>query len=131
MSTPSDTMRTATIQGSVPLANRAMRDEAMGSSDTATVTATPNRRSMRRAIPCAWSWSMAMTRPPAVGWVRRIDISRRCASPSTVGSHSPSSDSAVRSRWLASCVVRSSSKVADTSAPSGATHSMWPPVRGK
>ena len=37
MSTPSDTMRTATIHGAMPLAKRLILSEAPGSSDVATV----------------------------------------------------------------------------------------------
>ena len=43
MSTPSDTMRTATIHGSAEAAKRAMRVDDIGSSDTATVARTPQR----------------------------------------------------------------------------------------
>ena len=59
-------------------------------------------------MPRAWSWSVAITSPPPSGWVRRISVEpgRRPAR-STVGSHSPSSESAVRSRWLdRACVER-------------------------
>ena len=79
----------------------------------------------------AWAWSVAITRPPASGWSRRITSSRSWACSSTVGSHWPSSDSAVRSRWLACSRVTSSSNVAATTSPSGATHSMNPLIRGK
>ena len=41
MSTPSDTMRTATIQGVIPAANRAIFSDASGSSLTAMVGVTP------------------------------------------------------------------------------------------
>ncbi len=45
MSTPSETMRTATIQGATPLANRLIFSEALGSSDVAMVGETPSRSS--------------------------------------------------------------------------------------
>ena len=80
---------------------------------------------------CAWAWSMAITRPPASGWWRRSSTRRSWAWSSTAGSHWPSSDSAVRNRWLACSRASSSSKVADSTSPSGATHSMNPLMRGK
>ena len=41
MSTPSETMRTATIQGGVPCANALIFSEALGSSDVATTARDP------------------------------------------------------------------------------------------
>ena len=67
MSTPSETMRTATIHGSVPAAKREMWFDASGSSEVATTARTPNRWRKRRAMPLAWSWSVAITRPAASG----------------------------------------------------------------
>ncbi|MDQ4090881.1 MAG: hypothetical protein M3163_11365 [Actinomycetota bacterium] len=55
MSTPSATMRTATIHGSALVANREIRFEASGSSDVATTARTFSRSAMRRAMPLAWS----------------------------------------------------------------------------
>ncbi len=82
-------------------------------------------------MPWAWSWSVAMTRPPASGWVRRSAVSRSLAWSSTVGSHSPSRLSAVRSRWAARARSSGSSKAAAWALPSGAIHSMYPSMRGK
>ncbi len=66
MSTPSDTIRTATIHGSLLSENRAMRSEAPGSSDTATTARVPSLRSSS-AMPVACVWSIAITNPPASG----------------------------------------------------------------
>jgi hypothetical protein len=131
MSTPSDTMRTATIQGSAEPAKRAMRVDDIGSSDTATVALTPQRYRRMSAMPWAWSWSAAMTRPPASGCDRRIVVSRSFACSSTVGSHSPSRLRAVRRRWAEATLSSASSKPAAATLPSGATHSMNPLMRGK
>ena len=49
---------------------------------------------------------------------------------STVGSHSPSRLSAVRSRWAERCRSSASSKLAAFALPSGAVHSMNPLMRG-
>ncbi len=51
MSTPSDTMRTATSQGRSFWANSAIFFEAVGSSLTTTSAGVPNRSRSRRAIP--------------------------------------------------------------------------------
>ena len=84
------------------------------------------------AMPRAWSWSVAMIEPAGVGGRRRgCASSRSWALRSTVGSHWPSSDSAVRRRCADRAASRASSKLAATSLPSGATHSMSPPIRGK
>jgi hypothetical protein len=131
MSTPSEIMRTATIHGSLVAANRAMRTDERGSSDTATVARTPQRVRSRSTMPWAWSWSEAMTRPPASGCCRRSIVSRSLAWRSTVGSQSPSRLSAVRRRWAAPDRSRGSSKAAEANDPSGATHSMKPLTRGK
>ena len=92
---------------------------------------TPKRCRMSRAMPCACSWSMAMTRPPALGCWRRMPSNWAWASARTLGSHWPSSDNAVRNRWLARWKSRASSNDAENSEPSGATHSMCPPNAGK
>ena len=112
-------MRTATSHGSRPVANAAIRSDASGSSEVTTTAGAPNPGAAASAMPRAWSWSMAITRPPASGWWRRTSARRSTASRSTVGSHSPSSDSAVRRRWLASWFASGSSKVASCTAPSG------------
>ena len=86
---------------------------------------------MSSAMPLACSWSVAMTRPPASASAARSDVSRSWALRSTVGSHWPSIDSAVRRRWAERAASSASSKLAATSRPSGAIHSMSPPTRGK
>ena len=131
MSTPSDTIRTATSHGSVPAAKVAIPAEASGSSEVTTRACVPKRRCSRSAMPRACSWSVAMTRPPAFGCSRRTSISRVLAARSTVGSQSPSSERAVRRRWLARTASSGSSKLAACIDPSGADHSMLPLVRGK
>ena len=131
MSTPSETIRTATSHGSPPRANASITLEAPGSSEVATRACVPKRVCSSDAMPRACSWSMAITRPPASGCSWRISRSRSFAARSTLGSQSPSSDNAVRRRWLARAAPRGSSNVAACSDPSGADHSMWPFVRGK
>ena len=61
-------------------------------ADVATTARTPNRSRNRRAMPLAWSWSVAMTRPAASGCPERRAISCPWAWRSTWGSHSPSSE---------------------------------------
>ena len=76
-------------------------------------------------MPRAWSWSVAITRPPASGCVAAHSLEPGHApggAPS--GSHSPSIDSAVRSRWLERAWSSASSNDAAWSEPSGAVHSM-------
>ena len=73
MSTPSLTIRTATSHGSVPAPKRAMRADAVGSSLVTTTGSTPKRQRIMSAMPLAWSWSMAMTSPPASGSTARIE----------------------------------------------------------
>ena len=131
MSTPSETMRTATIQGCSPSAKCSMRADAVGSSLTTRVACTPWRRRSSSTMPRACSWSMAMTRPPAWGCTARMAWSCTWAWSSTAGSHSPDSDSAVRRRWPERAWSRASSKVWAYWVPSGPTHSMWPSMRGK
>ena len=131
MSTPSLTIRTATSHGAVPAPKRAMRADAVGSSLVTTTASTPKRQRIMSAMPLAWSWSMAITRPPASGSTARIAVSRSWALRSTVGSHWPSSERAVRRRCAARAASRASSKLAATSSPVGATHSISPPTRGK
>ena len=55
MSTPSETIRTATIQGAMPSANRLIFSEAAGSSEVVTVGEMPSRSSMIVAIALACS----------------------------------------------------------------------------
>ena len=110
MSTPSETIRTATSHGSRPDAKLAIVAEAPGSSEVATRAVTPKRVRSIAAIPRACSWSVAITSPPASGCSRRTSASRSFAARSTVGSHSPSSESAVRSRCPARAASSASSK---------------------
>ena len=72
MSTPSLTIRTATSHGSVPAAKRAMRADAVGSSLVTTTGSTRSRHCIISAMPRAWSWSVAMTSPPASGSTARM-----------------------------------------------------------
>ena len=65
------------------------------------------------------------------GCSRRTSVRRACALRSTDGNHSPSSESAVRNRWLVRDESRRSSNVAEWMEPSGAAHSIWPFVVGK
>ena len=53
-----------------------------------------------------------------------LDAAGRARRRAPSGSHSPSSESAVRSRWLARAASSGSSKVAAWSVPSGADHSI-------
>ena len=131
MSTPSETMRTATIHGVVESAKRAMRSDAVGSSDVTTSAMVPRRSRSNRAMPRAWSWSMAITRPPASGCSARMRVSRSWAARSASGSHSPSSESAVRNRCAAWLAASASWNVAASVLPSGAVHSITPSMRGK
>ena len=131
MSTPSETMRTAMSQGSDEAAKRAISAEAPGSSEVTTRGVTPKRTRRSAAMPRACSRSVAITSPAASGCSRRTSASRACAARSTAGSHSPSSESAVRSRWLARAASSRSSNVAEWTVPSGALHSIWPFVAGK
>ncbi len=131
MSTPSETIRTATSHDSLPAAKAAIPAEAAGSSEVTTRAEAPNRTRRIVAIPRACSWSVAITSPPASGCSRRTSSSRAFAARSTVGSHSPSSESAVRRRWLDRAASSRSSKVASCSVPSGAVHSSRPFVVGK
>jgi hypothetical protein len=63
-----DTIRTDTSQGRSLWENSAIFFDAVGSSLTTTSAGTLNRLRSSRAMPCAWSWSVAITRPPASGW---------------------------------------------------------------
>ena len=85
MSTPSDTMRTATIQGCSPSAKCSIRAEAVGSSLTTSVACTPWRRRSSSTMPRACSWSMAITSPPAWGCTARMAWSWAWAWSSTAG----------------------------------------------
>ena len=66
-STPSDTIRTATIQRSSDMANFAIFLLAVGSSDSTTTGRAPLTRRSSAAYARAVSWSLAMTSPAGVG----------------------------------------------------------------
>ena len=95
-STPSDTMRTATIHRSSDAANSSMRSEAPLSSERITAGRWPVSASSCAAYARASWWSEAITRPPASGTLRRTSLSRWSAARSTDGIHSPAGSSAVR-----------------------------------
>ncbi|GAB3872793.1 hypothetical protein GCM10027610_138830 [Dactylosporangium cerinum] len=93
MSTPSDTMRTATIQRSLDAEKVAMRPEEPWSSDRTTTAFSPVMSLRTFAYALAAVWSLAMTRPPASGMpperrtCRRASAARRtCCIQSPVGS---------------------------------------------
>ena len=121
----------ATIHGSADREKLAILSEASGSSEVATTARTPQRSRSNRTMPEACSVSMAMTRPPASGWVRRTFISALFARTRTDGSHSPCNDRAVRSRWAVRVRSRASPKDAAWCEPSADTHSISPSMRGK
>ena len=131
MSTPSETIRTATSHGSEDVANRAISSDASGSSDVTSRADVPNRIRSSAAIPRACSRSVAITSPAASGCSFRTSTRRSFAALRTAGSHSPSSESAVRSRWPTWAPSSRSSNVAEWTAPSGAVHSICPFVVGK
>ncbi len=131
MSTPSETMRTATIHGALLDANSEIFLDASGSSEVAMIGRTRTRSRKIFAIPLAWSWSIAMTLPAARGSDSRIWLSWACACSRTAGSHSSSRDSAVRRRSPDSRLPMLSSKPWLCVEPSELLHSMRPPIRGK
>jgi hypothetical protein len=112
MSTPSDTIRTATIHGSVLAANSAIRSLASGSSEVATTGLDPvaDAQQLRDRLgvvdvhrddePAGIRLGLAQLGQLPWAWSR------------TAGSHSPSGDSAVRSRCDDAVRSRWSSKVA-------------------
>ena len=89
MSTPSDTIRTATIQRSWLSANRLIFRLPWGSSLSTTT-------GFRRVMACrvsayarALAWSEAMTSPAASGIWLRTSVSRVSAADSTAGIQDP------------------------------------------
>ena len=117
MSTPSLTIRTATIQRSSESVKAAIFFDPVFSSESTTVGASPLIFFSSAAYARAESWSVAITRPPASGTWRRTSVSRRSAAASTDGIHSPAGSSAVRSACaLRSLVIGSPSRAA-TSSP--------------
>ncbi len=125
-STPSDTIRTATIQREVSWLNLSMFLDAAFSSERTTVGFSPVTDLRILAYARADSWSVAMTRPPASGMPLRTSVSRLSAAASTLGIQSPVGESAVRQAWpMASLVIGSPSRAA-TSSPALVRQRMLP-----
>jgi hypothetical protein len=119
-------MRTATIHRRVLFENSSMRFEASFSSDSTTVTGSPQMPSRISAYARATVWSVAITRPPASGMPCRTSVSRRSAACSTAGIHSPVGSSAVRHAEEVMSFVLSSPSFASISSPALVRHRMWP-----
>ena len=75
MSTPSESIRTATIQGSVLPAKAPMRPEAPGSSDTTTTGRTPTRLRISSAMPRGSMTAPEMPCAQRPVWPRRLAAS--------------------------------------------------------
>ncbi|CAM5589044.1 hypothetical protein SBADM41S_06313 [Streptomyces badius] len=115
-STPSDTIRTATIQRDSSALNRSIFLDAAFSSERTTVADSPVTFFRILAYARAESWSVAMTSPPASGMPLRTSVSRLSAAARTLGIHSPVGASAVRQAWpMASLVIGSPSRAAISS----------------
>ncbi len=125
-STPSDTIRTATIHRSVLLLNSSIRSEAPESSDSTRVALVPVISRMSLAYARAESWSEAMTSAPASGMAFRTSVSRWSAARSTAGIHSPRGSSAVRQAWLMASFVMGSPSRAAISSPALVRQRMLP-----
>ncbi len=125
-STPSDTMRTATIQRSSPWLNSSMRSEAPASSDRTRVARCPVMSRMSFAYARADSWSEAMTRAPASGMALRTSVRRWSAARSTLDIHSPRGSRAVRQAWLTASLVMGSPSRAAISSPALVRQRMLP-----
>ena len=117
MSTPSDTIRTATSHRCWEAANVAIRADAPWSSESTTAAFSPVTCSSSFAYERATCWSLAMTRPPASGMpLARSTLSRASAARSTCGIQSPAGSSAVRHAWaIRSCVIGSPRRAASSS----------------
>ena len=116
-STPSDTIRTATIQRSVDDANAEIFRLAVGSSESTTTGRAPETRRSSAAYARAVSWSPAITRPAASGIARRTSVRRRSAASSTRWIHSPAGSSAVRHACVTWSFVIGVPSVAVISSP--------------
>lgn len=116
-STPSDTMRTATIQRSSPALNSSIRFDAPVSSERTTVAFVPVISRISFAYARAESWSLAMTSPPASGMPLRTSVRRWSAARSTLGIQSPRGSSAVRQACEIASLVMGSPSLAATSSP--------------
>ena len=126
-STPSDTIRTATIHRSSDAENSSIRADAPASSDSTTVGLVPVIDSSTRAYARALVWLVAMTRPPASGTCRRTSLSRLSAARRTAEIHSPLGSRAVRQAWAETSLVSSSPRLASTVSPDLVRHRMGPP----
>ena len=116
-STPSDTIRTATIQRSPDPANAEILRLAAGSSESTTTGRDPLTRRSTAAYARAVSWSPAITRPAASGIARRTSVRRLSAASSTRWIHSPAGSSAVRHACATWSFVIGVPSVAMTSSP--------------
>ena len=125
-STPSDTIRTATIQRCVPSEKALIRSEPPGSSDSTTVGSSPEMPRSSAAYWRACAWSVAITRPPASGTVWRTCVSRTSALRSTCWIHSPPGSSAVRQAPFVMSFVSPWPRVARISSPIDVRHCIVP-----
>lgn len=115
-STPSDTIRTATIQRLLSSLKVSIRFEAPVSSERTTVALVPVISRISFAYARAESWSAAITSPPASGMPFLTSVSRWSAARSTFGIQSPRGSSAVRQACeMASLVIGSPSRAAISS----------------
>ena len=97
MSTPSETIRTATSQRWWEPANSAIRPEAPASSESTTVAFSPVISPTSFAYARAACWSEAITSPAASDMPpSRSTVSRASAARRTWGIQSPAGSSAVR-----------------------------------
>ncbi len=125
-STPSDTMRTATIQRSSLSLNSSMRFEAPVSSERTRVGRVPVISRISLAYARADSWSEAMTRPPASGMDLRTSMRRWSAARSTFGIQSPRGSRAVRQACEIASLVIGSPRRAAISSPALVRQRMLP-----
>ena len=117
MSTPSDTIRTATIQRCPEPPNSAIRPEAPASSESTTTAFSPVICPTSFAYARAAAWSEAITRPAASDMPpSRRTVSRASAARSTWGIQSPPGSRAVRQACaIRSWVIGSPSRAASSS----------------
>lgn len=125
-STPSDTIRTATIQRESSSLNLSIFFDAAFSSERTTVTFSPVTFLRILAYSRADSWSVAMTRPPASGMPLRTSVSRLSAAERTFGIQSPVGDSAVRQACPIASLVMGSPRRAAISSPALVRQRMFP-----
>jgi hypothetical protein len=127
MSTPSDTIRTATSQRCWDSEKVAIRDEAPASSESTTTAGSPVIDSSSFAYARAVGWSLAMTRPPAsvIPCSRRRER-RASAALSTCGIQSPRWSRAVRQACAMRSLVIGSPSRAASSSPALVRHRVSP-----